>query len=217
MRRHLLRLLLTITVALACTGCPSFWNTELTKSSDPDELYKMAEEDFNNKKYGQAIEIYDKLNSAHPDFKEIPEVNLRIADAYFEQGSFEKAIDRYRKYAEHYPGHKGVPRAKFQEALANFNQIKKTDLDSAMVQKAARSFKTLMDDPEAGEYAAKAEEKYKECLKKLAEKEIYKAQTYINMGNYPAAKIAAKRVLEEYPKMGFDEEANRLIDKLKNK
>jgi outer membrane protein assembly factor BamD (BamD/ComL family) len=86
-----------------------------------------------------------------------------------------------------------------------------------VVQRAAKSFKTLMEDPSAEDYAKKAEEKYKECQQKLAEKEIYKARTYVSMGNYQAARLAAQRVLDEFPKTGFDQEAKQLIDKIKGK
>lgn len=216
--RRAFSIFLLIFVGLLCTGCPSLWNTEMSdKSASADDLYKAAEESFNNKKYGQAIETFERLKSAYPDFKQIPEVHLKIADAFFDQGSYEKAISRYIQYMELYPGHKGVPRAKFQVAMANFSQIKNTDLDSAMVQRAAKEFKTVMDDPEAEEYGKKAEEKYKECQKKLAEKEIYKARTYANMGRYEAAKLSAQRVLDDYPKMGYDEEANELLKKFKDK
>ncbi|MBI5249985.1 MAG: outer membrane protein assembly factor BamD [Desulfomonile tiedjei] len=216
--RHTFSVFLLFVAGLLCTGCPSLWNAEMSdKSSSAEDLYKAAEESFNSKKYSEAIDTFERLKSAYPDFKQIPEVYTKIADALFEEGSYEKAISRYLQYAELYPGHKGVPRAKFQVALAHFNQIKNTELDSAMVQRAAKSFKSVMDDPNAEEYAKKAEEKYKECQKKLAEKEIYKARTYSNMGNYQAARLAAKRVLEEFPKMGFDEEASKLIDKIKDK
>jgi outer membrane protein assembly factor BamD len=217
MVRHILSISLLVFAALLCSGCPSMWNTDVPESASADELYKAAEQSFNDKNYSQAVRTYERLKSAYPDFKEIPEVYLKIADAQFEQGSYEMAISQYRKYMELYPGHKGLARAKYQEALAKFNQIKKTDLDSAMVQQAAKAFKVVMDDPEAGDFAKKAEEKYKECLKKLAEKEIYKARTYINMGNYPAAKMATKRVLDEYPKSGFDEEASQLMKKIDSK
>ncbi len=217
MVRHIFSVSLLIVTALLCAGCPTLWNSGPPQASSADELYTAAEKSFNDKNYSQAIEMYERLKSAYPDFKQVPEVYLKIADALFEQGEYEKAISRYRQYTELYPGHKGVSRAKFQEALAKFSQIKNTELDSSMVQQAAKSFKVVMDDPEAEEYAKKAEEKYKECMKKLAEKEIYKARTYSNMGNYQAARMAAKRVLEEYPKTGFDEEANELIKKMENK
>ena len=51
------------------------------------------------------------------------------------------------------------PEPNSKSALAYFNQIKNTDLDNTVVQRAAKSFKTLMEDPNAEEYAKKAEEK----------------------------------------------------------
>ncbi len=218
MVRHIFSVFVIIVAALLCTACPPIWNTETSgKSVGADELYKAAEADFQKKNYKQAIETYERLKSAYPDFEQIPEVYLKIADSFFDQGAYEKAISRYMQFTELYPGHKEIPRAKFQVALAYFNQIKNTDLDSTVVQRAAKSFKTLMDDPNAEDYAKKAEEKYKECQKKLAEKEIYKARTYVNMERYEAARLAAQRVLNEYPKTGFDEEAKQLIDKIKSK
>jgi outer membrane protein assembly factor BamD len=218
MVRHIFSVFVIIVAALLCTACPPIWNTDVSgKSTGADELYKAAEADFQKKNYQQAIETYERLKSAYPDFRQIPEVYLKIADSFFDQGSYDKAVSRYLQFTELYPGHKEVPRAKYQVALAYFNQIKTTDLDSAVVQRAAKSFKTIMEDPNAEEYAKKAEEKYKECQKKLAEKEIYKASTYVNMGNYQAARLAAQRVLDEFPKTGFDEEAKQLIEKIKGK
>ena len=57
-------------------------------------------------------ESYQKLKSAFPDFKKMPEVYLKIADASFEQGEHDKAISRYMQFMELYPGHEEVPRAK---------------------------------------------------------------------------------------------------------
>jgi outer membrane protein assembly factor BamD len=218
MVRHIFSVLGIIVVALLCTACPPLWNTVgPDKSTSADELYKAAEADFQNKNYQQAIDTYKRLRSAYPDFPQIPEVDLKIADSFFEQGSYEKAVLGYLDFVKLYPAHKEVPRAKFQVAMAYFNQIKNTDLDSAAVQRASKAFRTVMDDQNAEEYAKKAEEKYKECQKKLAEKEIYKARTYVSMGNYQAARNAAQRVLDEFPKTGFDDEAKQLIAKIEKK
>lgn len=218
MPRYILSVFVISVAALACSGCPSIWNTETAgKAASADELFSAAEADFQKKNYPQAVETYERLKSAYPDFKKIPEVYLKIADSFFEQGQYEKAISRYLQFVELHPGHKELQRAKYQIALAHFNQIKNADLDSALAQRSEKAFKAIMDDPDAGEFAKKAEEKYKECLKKLAAKELYKARTYVGMGNYQAARMAAKRVLDEYPKLGFDEEANELIGSIKNK
>lgn len=204
--------------ALCLTGCPSLWNVEsIDKAATADQLYRTAEEHFEKKEYPRAIEAYERLKSAYPDFKEIQQVYLKLGDAFFNAGEYDKATARYTQFMELYPAHKDVPRAKYQIAMGSFKQIKNTDLDSRTVQKSADDFKALTDDPDAGEWAKKAAEKYRECRQKLAEKELYKARTEISTGNYQAARLAAKRVLDEYPKLGYDDEANELIKKIKNK
>jgi len=212
-----------ISIFLLCiigllAGCPAIWKAdEPDKPASAEQLYKAAEEFFEKKEYSKAIENYERLKSAYPDFKDIPKVYMKIADAFYNDGAYEKAAARYQQFVELYPGHEDVPKAKFNIAMCSFKQIKNTDLDTRIVQRAAELFKALADDPNAGDWAKKAEEKYQECRKKLAEKELYKAKTYISMGNYNAARHAARRVLEEYPKFGFDKEVNEIINKIKNK
>ncbi len=205
-------------ILVLLAGCPALWTSEtVVKNSTPEQLFKEGEELFKKKDYSGAINSFEQLKSAHPEFEKTPEVYLKIADALFENGAYDKAIMRYQTFAELYPLHKDIPKAKYQIALAYFNQIKNTDLDNSIIQAALDSFKAVSEDPKAGEWGKKAEEKLRICRKKLAEKEIYKAQTYISMRNYRAARVAAKRVLDEYPRLGFDTEANDLLKKIKDK
>jgi outer membrane protein assembly factor BamD len=203
---------------LMLAGCPALWTSEtVVKNSTPEQLYREGEELFQKKNYSGAISAFDRLKSAHPQFEKTPDAYLKTADAMFQNGAHEKAIGRYLTFVELYPLHKEVPRAKYQVALSYFNQIKTTDLDNSMIQAALQAFKALSEDANASEWAKKAEEKLKECRKKLAEKEIYKAQTYLGMGRYKSARASAKRVLDEYSKLGYDAEANDLLKKTKDK
>jgi len=216
-RRKLSFFLVTF-IAVLAAGCPSLWKTDLAdKDLGPDKLFQAAEEQFQKKQYSKAIDLYERLKSGHPDFKKMPEVYAKIADAYFDEKSYDKAIGRYQQFIDLYPGHKEIPRAKFKIAMCYFNQMKNMDLDSSVVQAATAEFKAISENPNAGEWAKKAEEKYNECRKKLAAKEMYKAQHYLNMSNYQAARLAAKRVLDEYPKLGFDNDASELIKSIKGK
>jgi outer membrane protein assembly factor BamD len=212
------RLLLTALAAVLLAGCPSLWNVEkAAKEPTADELFQQAEDQFKNKDYSQAVEAYQKLKSAHPDYRKVVEAYVKEGDALYADGLYDKAISRYLQFLELYPGHAYVPRVKYYIAMAYFNQIKNTDLDSSLVQRAADAFKALAMDPKAGEWAKKAKEKSDECKKKQAEKEMDKARTYVGMGNYTAAKLAAQRVLDQYPKLGFDEEAKDLVKRAKGK
>ena len=212
---HIIAVMLTV---LMLAGCPALWNSKtIVKNSTPEQLYREGERFFKEKDYSEAIRAFDRLKSAHPQFEKTPDAYLKTADAMFEKGDYEKAIGRYQTFVDLYPLHKEVPRAKYQTALSYFNQIKKTDLDNSMIQAALQAFKALTEDPKAGEWAKKAEKKLKECRKKLAEKEIYKAQTYLGMGRYKSARVSAKRVLDEYAKLGYDTEAKDLLKKIKDK
>lgn len=142
---------------------------------------------------------------------------LKLGDVFFEEKAYEKAASRYLQFIELFPNHKEVPKAKFNVAMCYFNQIKGTDLDNRAVKLAADSFKAVTELPDAGEWGKKAEEKLKECRQKLAAKELYKARTYISVSNYTAARLAAQRVLDEYSKLGYDEEAKDLIQGIKGK
>jgi outer membrane protein assembly factor BamD len=205
-------------VALFSAGCPLLWKADLVdKDTGPDKLFQSAEEQFQKKDYTQAIDLYERLKSGHPDFSKMPEVYLRIADALFDDKSYDKAIARYQQFIDLYPGNKEVSKAKFNIGMAYFNQMKNTDLDNSVVQAATKEFKALADDPKAGEWGKKAQEKYNECRKKLAEKDMYIARTYLTTHNYQAARMAAKRVLDEYPNMGYDKDASDLIKSIKGK
>jgi outer membrane protein assembly factor BamD len=205
-------------LVLALAGCPSVWQAaNPDKPTSAEELFKKAENQYANKDYKQALESYERLKSAFPDFKRLPHAYMRIGDCLFNQNNYEQAIARYLQFIELYPAHQEASRAKFNVAMSYFNQIKGTDLDNSVVKRAADSFKKLVDDPNAGEWAKKAEEKHRECLRKLAEKELYVAEQYWNMGKYKSAHAAAKRVLEEYPKLGFEARAREIEQKTKDK
>jgi outer membrane protein assembly factor BamD len=216
--RRKLSLILITFIAVLAAGCPSLWKTDMVeKDPGPDKLFKAAEDHFQKKQYAQAVRGYEALKSGHPDFEKMPEVYLKIADALYDEKSYGKAMAGYHDFIDHYPGNKEVPRAKFNIGMAYFNQIKNTDLDSSVIQRAEAEFKALSENSNAGEWAKKAEEKYKECRKKLAEKEMYKARTMLDVKNYQAARLAAKRVLDEYPKLGYDNDASELIKSIKGK
>ena len=200
------------------TGCPSLFRTvSQGEVESAEDLFKNAEAAFSNKEYDKAISLYEKVRSAHPEFEKIPQTYLKAAEAFYEKGDYEKAISRYLQFAELHPAHEDVPKAKYYVAMSYFQQIKAADLDNRIVHTAAEAFKALRDSPDAGEWAKKAGEKYDECMKKLAEKELDKARTYISMGKYKAAKMSAQRVLDEYGKLGYDKDAEELINGIKEK
>ena len=212
------RFLLVTILAVLMSGCPALWNSYVKdKSVSPEELFSQAKDKLKEKSYADAVSSLERLKSAYPEFKQMPQVYLSIADAFYDEGSYDRAIARYLQFLELYPADKDASKARYQIGRSYFNQIKGTDLDNRVVKQAIRSFKAVSEAPDAGEWGKKAEEKSRECERKLADKELYKARSYISLGNYKAARLAAQRVLDQYPKLGLDDEAKQLLANIKNK
>ena len=200
------------------TGCPSIFNTKPTPDKlSADELYENAQESFDKKKYTEAVRLFEQLKSAHPDFEKITTVYQRIADAYFKNDEYDEAVSSYRQFLELYPHHDDRARALYMVAMCYFNQITRTDLDNSMVKNALRAFKEVVRESDPGQWKEKAEKKIKDCRTKLAEKELYKARTYKQIKRYKAARMSAKRVLDEYAGLGLDDEAKQLIKSIKGR
>ena len=209
---------LVIVLACAAAGCPSIWQTKTpTAQESAQDLYQKAEDLFAKANHKEAIEVYERLKSGHPEFEKIPEVYLKIADAYLKDQNYENAAARYFQFLELYPKHRESDRAKYMIGMSFFNQIKKLDLDDSMVKRAEGAFKKVIDQAESEQWKKKAEEKYQECRKHLAEKELYKARTMWSMSKYKAARLAAQRVLDEFPNAGLEKEAKEIIEKTKNR
>jgi len=218
MKRYGIPAVVAVVAAVLLSGCPSIWSSKTAKEEpSPEQLFEDAEKKFKNESYSKAIEIYERLKSAHPNFEKMPQVQMRIADSFFKNGKYENAASEYTRFSVLYPKDDDVPRAKYQVAMCYFKQMKRVDLDNSMVRRATEIFKKVKDDYKDSKWGKEAATKYVECRKKLAAKEFYKAKAYYNIKRYRSARKAANRVLEQYPKLGFDKQAKALVKKAEAK
>jgi outer membrane protein assembly factor BamD len=218
MTRHTFALLFVILIALLAGGCPSLTNKSLPQEEPkPEQIFEKGQTLFEKKKYAEAIQVWESLKSAHPDFAKMPEVYIKLADASFKSSTYDDAIGRYRQYIELYPTHDDALRAKYMVGMCYYSQIKPTDLDSGSLGYAASEFESIRDGSSDNEWKKKADEKYRDCRKKIGEKELYKARTYLSLRQYKSARMAAQRVMDEFKDLGLDEKAQAILDKTKDK
>ncbi len=212
---HAIIILLFVT---AVAGCPSIWKSDATKEEpSAQELFNQAEAAFAKESYRDAIELYERVRGEFPEFDKKPQVYVKIADAYFELGEFEDAISRYDQFLGLYPASEEAPRAKYMEGMAYFKRIGAIDRDNRYARSATKAFKRVVDESPNGEWKDKAEEKYRDCRKKLGEKELYKARQYQKLKRYKSAGISAQRVLDEYGDLGLDKEAKEILEDVKGR
>ena len=96
--------------------------------------YELANALFNQKKYLQAIELYQRHLAGTPTEEQIPETLYRIGLCYYRQESYSQAIESWQSLVTKYPTHPRSEEAAFQIADTYFRAQKYDDAVSAYRQ-----------------------------------------------------------------------------------
>lgn len=175
---------------------------------DPDSLYKEAEESFKDEKYLIAIEKYRDIKNRFPYSARATDAELRIADAYFKQESYLEAASAYEIFRELHPTHPKSDYVQFQIAMSYFNQIPQNSArDLTAAHRTIDEFNVLFEKFPRSGYVAEGKQRVEEARRRLAEHEHYVAEFYYERKHYLSAAYRYTALLQEFPNLGYDEEA----------
>lgn len=204
MRFPLFRLLLALLPLFLMVHCAH----KEANPDDPEALYQEAEEAFKDEKWLIAVDKYRDIKNRFPYSARATDAELRIADAYFEQESYLEAESAYEIFKELHPTHPKSPYVQFRIGMSYYNQIPSNSArDLTAAYKAIEAFNTLFEKFPSSEYVAKGKELIQEARKRLAEYENYVADFYFRREHYLSASYRYSALLQEYPNLGYDEEA----------
>jgi len=182
-------------------------HTEVNKET-PDALFAEAEEAFTDERFLIAIEKYRDIKNRYPYSARATDSELRIADAYFEQENYLEAESAYEIFKELHPTHAKIDYVQFRIAMSYFNEIPSNSArDLSAAHKAIEEFEELASQFPSSSYAGKAPEYIQESRKRLAEHESYVADFYFRRRHFLSASYRYSALLQEYPNLGYDEEA----------
>lgn len=196
--------LIKIFVLLLFMGCAS---QEVNKE-DADALYKSAEEAFQDEHYLVALEKYRDIKNRFPYSPRAVDAELRIADTYFAQESYIEAESAYEIFKELHPAHPKSDYVQYQIGLSFYQQIPSDSArDLTAAYRAIEAFSVLEQKFPSSSYSEKAKEFSLEAKKRLAEHENYVANFYYQRQHYLSASYRYSALLQDYPGLGYDEEA----------
>lgn len=159
-------------------------------------------------RYDLALERYETIKNKYPLSSEAIEAELEIAETYYLQGSYVESLAYFKSFQDLHPNHSKVDFASFKIAMSHYKQIPSTiDRDLTTAAQAVEAFDHFSASHPKSSYAKQASEKRRECLMKLAEKELYVANFYLQRKKYSSAMGRLKFLLQKYPNLGFDEKA----------
>jgi len=212
--------LCSVLVSGCGTNLLSYYFDDLFVSGDPiertpEQLAWDGMEAMKAKKYGKALESFQKLKERYPYSKYAILAELKIGDAHFHKKNYEEAALAYEEFVRLHPRNDAVPYVLFQLGMSQFLVSPSMDRDQDQTRKAMETFRRLMEVYPGTEYAAKAQVQIFECEKRIAAHEFRIGRMYYRMGKHRAAQLRLTRLVEEYPraveKLGYQNEIEKIL------
>ncbi len=192
-------------VILGLTGCAS---GDKKAPETAEAVFDRAKELEKDGRTEEAIMKYQEVKNKYPYSKLATEAELAAAEVSFKEESYPEAQVAYQIFRDLHPKHPKTPFVIYRLAMSIYYQIPEAiDRDLAIAHSAIDTFDELIKEFPDSEHVAEAKEKRLECLKKLAEKELYIANFYLKKQRWESALGRAEGLLTQHKGLGYDERA----------
>ena len=177
------------------------------------EVYNQAMEEFERgdviyagKKFGEAELLYPQSIWA-------PRAVLMSAYGYFSQGYYNYAINDLERFLVKYKNHPQTDYAYYLLALCHYDQIIDEKKDMNEILEAKKNFEYIINNFPNTEYATDSNFKLELITELMASKEMYLARYYIDREKWIPAINRFKKVVNDYDRTIYVEEAlHRLVE-----
>jgi outer membrane protein assembly factor BamD len=178
-----------------------------------EQLVEEGRTNFEKKNYQDAIEAYEKLKDWYPFSVHAKEAELKVADAHYKLKEYEQAIAAYKEFSQLHPSDPQAAYVLYQIGKCYYDQIETPDRDQTYTLNAIEAFRNLILAFPESDYAKQAQTQIDECLKLLAENDLYVGKFYFRSKHYKAAMDRFLSVVKNYPDFGLQQEARDYMEK----
>ena len=221
MRSNLLRGVAACLAALVlASGCTTLKETatDLKKSVldlfgagednlTAQELAWQGMESYGDGDYQKAVERFQRLKDIYPFSKYAILAELKLGDAHYRLEQYEDAIFAYEEFEKLHPRNEAVPYVIYQIGRCHFDRISTTDRDQTPARKALDAFERLRKQYPNDPHARSAADHILACQKSLAGHEFGVGAFYFKTKHYKAALARFKKVVANYPDVGYHQPA----------
>lgn len=186
--------------ALPIAGCagPSKKGDLPYIARDVGTLYSAAKKRLDQSRYDEAAALFDEVERQHPYSIWARRAQLMGAFAYYLNADYAKSIESAQRFLSVHPGNRDAPYAYYLIALGYYEQISDVTRDQKITQQALDALGELSRRYPASKYAADARLKIDLVRDHLAGKEMQVGRFYENRGEWLAASIRFRHVVEDY-------------------
>lgn len=187
--------------------------TKHKQEKTAEQLVEEGRTYFEKKKYQEAITSYEKLKDWYPFSEHAKEAELKVADAHFNLKEYDQAIAAYKDFSQLHPSDPQAPYVLYQIGKCYYDQLEPPDRDQTSTLNAIDAFRNLIVAFPESEYAKQAQTQIDECMKNLAEKDMYVGKFYFKSKHYKAAMDRFTSVVKNYPDFGLHKEAREYMER----
>jgi outer membrane protein assembly factor BamD len=178
-------------------------STAASNTAEPDKLlYDKAMDDIKHGRHETGRLGLQTLINTYPDSEYLAKAKLAIADSYFKQGGSSnttQAIAGYKDFIVFFPFLPEAAYAQMQVAMANYNEMPKSDRDNSHALDAEAEFQTFLTKYPKDPLAPQAEQHLREVQESLAEGQYRIAYYYYVKGDRKAAAGRLIPLVRRYP------------------
>lgn len=210
-----LRIFLILIITLGIVSCSKNENVEyeISKRSNPFDIYKEALEAFEKQDYFFARKKFDEaeLNFNKPELA----AKAAIMSSYslYRINFYKEAEENLQRYFNLYKADKNLIYAHYLLAIIYYEQITDEKLDLKPLLETKKQINFFLEKYPNSDYATDLRFKKDLIQSQLAAKELYVARYYISVQKWIPAIKRLKIIVEEYDNTIFIEEAlHRLVE-----
>ncbi len=208
-------LLLACIAILPVTGCARNRAKGDTAyvARDVNTLYAAAKRTMDQGDYLAAAKLFDEVERQHPYSVWARRAQIMSAFNYYLAQKYTDSISSAQRFLTIHPGNSEAPYAHYLVAMSYYQQIADVTRDQAITEQAADSFGELIRRYPDSRYAADARLKLDLINDHLAGKEMEVGRFYERSGNWLAASLRFREVVEKYQTSSHTPEAlERLVE-----
>jgi outer membrane protein assembly factor BamD len=165
---------------------------------DVNSLYTAAKTRLDQHRSKEAAQLFDEVERQHPYSVWARRAQLMSAFSYYLARNYIESIGSAQRFLSVHPGNKDAPYAYYLIALDYYEQISDVTRDQKITQQALDALGELIRRYPATDYAADARLKVDLVRDHLAGKEMEIGRFYQRRGQWLAATIRFRHVVDEY-------------------
>ena len=177
------------------------------------EVYNQAMMELERGDVIYAGKKFSEAELLYPQSIWAPRAVLMSAYGYFSQGYYSDAINELERFLIKYKNHPRTDYAYYLLALCHYDQIVDEKKDMREIVEAKKYFELIILEFPNTEYAYDSRFKMELIIEIMASKEMYLARSYIDRQKWIPAINRLKKVIKDYEKTIYVEEAlHRLVE-----